>query len=293
MPRPPILCFGEILWDFLPEGLFAGGAPFNVAYHLKRQSADVRLVSAVGSDLLGDELLRRLRNWNMDTDFIARHPDLPTGYVRAILGESGDARYDITADVAWDKIVVNDEVLRAARSVRAMVFGSLAQRSSFNRTALDHLLTALAENDAAWRVFDVNLRAPHDDLELVRSLARRATLLKLNAGEAARLCDETTETPGREESHARALASTTGCPIICVTAGSRGAGLLREDRWHWEPGRPVEVIDTVGAGDSFLAALLMHLIGHRLSDAESLARACRTGEWVASQRGATPAYPAA
>jgi fructokinase len=127
----------------------------------------------------------------------------------------------------------------------------------------------------------------------VRALAPRATLLKLTAEEAARLCGETAERPGDEEAHARALANTTGCPIICVTAGSRGAGLLREGRWYREPGRPVDVVDTVGAGDAFLAALLLHLLAGKLSDADSLALACRTGEWVASRRGATPPYPKA
>jgi fructokinase len=288
--RPPlILCFGEILWDFLPAGLFPGGAPFNVAYHLKQQGADPRLVSAVGRDLLGDELLRRLHNWNMDTELIARHGDLPTGYVRATLGDRGDARYEITPHVAWDRIVMTGEAARAAQGARALVFGSLAQRSPENRLVLDRLLGSLPGD--AWRVFDVNLRTPHDDLERVRALAPHATLLKLNAGEAARLCGEPAETPGAEETHARDLARTTGCPIICVTAGDRGAGLLRDGVWHWEPACPVEVADTVGAGDSFLAALLTHLLGGRLTNAESLARACRTGEWVASQRGATPAYP--
>ncbi|CAM3061242.1 PfkB family carbohydrate kinase [Rariglobus hedericola] len=288
---PRILCFGEILWDFLPAGLFAGGAPFNVGYHLKQHGADVRLVSAIGRDLLGEELLLRLRNWDLDTELITRHSGLPTGYVRAVLGDNGDARYDITTSVAWDQIFMTQDVAQAAVGAQALVFGSLAQRSPFNRTVLNRIFDVLPGRDQAWRVFDVNLRAPHDDLELVRGLAPRATLLKLNAEEAARLCGEWEEIPGKEETHARSLHHIAGCPIICITAGSRGAGLLRDGVWHWEPGRPVEVVDTVGAGDSFLASLLTHLLQRRLSDEESLARACRTGEWVASQRGATPAYP--
>jgi fructokinase len=290
MTSPRILCFGEILWDFLPEGLFPGGAPFNVGYHLKQHGADVRLVSAVGRDLLGDELLLRLRNWNMDTELITRHSGLPTGYVRAVLGENGDARYDITPSVAWDQIFMNHDVAQAASGAQALVFGSLAQRSPFNRTVLNRLFDVLPGRDAAWRVFDVNLRAPHDDLELVRALAPRATLLKLNAEEAARLCGNSDSPSNREEQHARALHSTTGCPIICITAAERGAGLLRDGTWYWEPGRPVQVADTIGAGDSFLASLLIHLLA-KVPEPEALARACRTGEWVATHRGATPAYP--
>lgn len=289
MTSPRILCFGEILWDFLPAGLFPGGAPFNVGYHLKQLGADVRLVSAVGRDLLGDELLVRLRNWNLDTDLITRHSGLPTGYVRAVIGENGDARYHITPGVAWDQIFMNQAVARAAGGAQALVFGSLAQRSPFNRTVLHRIFDILPGRDSAWLVFDVNLRAPHDDLELVRELAPRATLLKLNAEEAARLCRLSGETSGHEEKHARALRHTTGCRLICITAAERGAGLLRDGVWYWEKGRPVDIADTVGAGDSFLASLLIHLLA-KVPEAEALARACRTGEWVATQRGATPAY---
>ncbi len=287
---PRILCFGEILWDFLPAGLFPGGAPFNVGYHLKQHGADVRLVSAVGRDLLGEELLLRLRNWNMDTELITRHSGLPTGYVRAVLSDNGDARYDITPSVAWDQIFMNLDVAQAAQGAQALVFGSLSQRSPFNRTVLNRIFDVLPGRDSAWRVFDVNLRAPHDDLELVRGLAPRATLLKLNAEEAARLCGDPADTTGREEQHARDLHRTTGCPIICITSAARGAGLLREGQWYWEIGLPVEVSDTIGSGDSFLSSLLIHLLA-KVPEAESLARACRIGEWVASQRGATPAYP--
>lgn len=283
-----MLCFGEILWDFLPAGLFPGGAPFNVAYHLHRLGAQVHLVSAVGRDLLGDELLRRLSHWGLDTDAITRHQGLPTGYVVATLNDTGDASYEITPSVAWDQILINEDATRAAMQARALVFGSLAQRMPFNRAALERLLAVIPAE--AWRVFDVNLRPPHDDLDLVHHLARQATLLKLNAAEAARLVDGGDEEPGREEADARALADRSGCPTVCVTAGARGAGLLRAGSWHWESGRAVAVADTIGSGDSFLAALVTHLLTGRLSDGESLAHACRLGEWVASQRGATPAY---
>ena len=287
-PKPTILCFGEILWDFLPDGLFPGGAPFNVAYHLHRHGAEVKLISAVGRDLLGDELLRRIKAWGLSTDTIALHQGLPTGYVRAELSAQGDATYDITTSVAWDQITTDQDSLQPAMTAQALVFGSLSQRSVFNRAALDRLLATLPAE--AWRVFDVNLRPPHDDLPLVRELAGKSTLLKLNAAEAARLVDDGDEAAGREEADARALADQFGPGTVCITAGSRGAGLLRDGQWHWEPGREVEVADTVGAGDSFLASLLSGLVGGRLSAADCLRHATRLGEWVASQRGATPDY---
>lgn len=288
---PPLLCFGEILWDFLPDGLFLGGAPANVAYHLSRHGREVRVISALGRDILGDEALRRLRHWEMDTEHVARHIGLPTGNVVATLGESGDARYEITTGVAWDQIPVDMGVIQSATTAAALVFGTLALRSAFNRASLDRVLAVLP-SDAA-RVFDVNLRAPHDDLDLARALAPRATVLKLNAAEAARLADDPRgETPGAEEAHARALHDRHGCPLVLVTAGARGAGLLRDGRdWSWELGRPVEVADTIGSGDGFLANFLHHLLSGRSSDGELLARACRHGEWIATRRGATPAYP--
>lgn len=282
------LCFGEILWDFLPDGLFPGGAPFNVAYHLHQHGAVVRLASAVGDDVLGAELRRRLARWGLTTDTVARLADRPTGTVLAHVTPTGDAHYEITADVAWDAIPASPAVLTAARQTDVLIHGSLAQRSAANRATLAQLQAALPAG--AWRVFDVNLRPPHDDLALVRELARDATVLKLNAEEASRLAG-LPAAPGRadEEPAARELARATGASMVCITAGARGAGLLREGRWSWEPGRPITVADTVGAGDAFLAALVTHLqAGAETSVA--LARACRLGEWVASRRGGTPAY---
>ena len=288
--RPSLLCFGEILWDFLPAGLFPGGAPFNVAYHLHRQGTGVLVVSAVGCDLLGDELRRRLEGWGLDTGGIARHPDLPTGHVRATVSARGDASYEIVANVAWDRITLTAEVLQRVHTAAGLIYGSLSQRSLHNLAALHQLLAVLPAG--AWRIFDVNLRPPYDDPDLVNRLAAGATLLKLNAAEAARLVSGQSESAGREEADARTLAARTGCPTVCITAGDRGAGLLRSGQWHWEAGRPVAVADTVGSGDAFLAALVISLMGAKLSDAACLARACRIGEWVATQHGATPEYPA-
>jgi fructokinase len=290
MPDAPanVLCFGEILWDFLPDGAaFPGGAPFNVAYHLRRLGAAPVIVSAVGRDELGEKLLRRLEAWSIATEGIARHAELPTGVVRATIGANGDARYAIATGVAWDRIEINEPTLRAAAQAQALVFGSLAQRSPENQAALHQLLDALPRT--AQRVFDVNLRPPHDDLDVVRRLAKRAEVLKLNADEAARLTGIAVERP---EAQARALQAGTGCAVIVITSGARGAGLLRDERWKWEAARPVLVADTVGAGDAFLAALVAQLLT-KIPDDALLARACRLGEWVASQRGATPEYTAA
>jgi len=300
-PRPTLLCFGELLWDFLPDGLFPGGAPFNVAYHLHQHGIDARIVTAIGSDILGEEFLLRIRAWGLPTDTIASHEALPTGYGRVALSPSGEARYAFASNTAWDRILINTAAQAAAARARGIVFGSLALRSPENHSALDQLLASLPAN--AWRVFDVNLRPPHDDLSLVNSLAPQATLIKLNAAEAARLAHSDPEIPGSEEADARALAARWSTDAksseaantqktICITCAERGAGLLHNGQWYFEAGRPVSVADTVGAGDSFLAALLAALLLEEKSPAAALAAASRIGEWVATQRGATPRYGA-
>lgn len=287
--RSTVLCFGEILWDFLPVGLFPGGAPFNVSYHLNQLGVEVHLLSGLGRDKLGDELVRRLRGWNISTNLITFHNGLPTGTVVAATSASGDATYEITESVAWDQILIDEDTVRIAYGSDALVFGSLALRSKVNCTALDRILTVLP--DSALRVFDVNLRSPHDDLELVRQRAKQADLLKLNAQEAARIVLNTDEEqPGGEEALARALALDCGSAHVCITSGARGAGLLSADEWHWEDGRKVDVMDTIGSGDAFLARLLSHILAKDLSPQESLASACRHGEWVAQKIGATPNY---
>lgn len=288
MKTPPVaLCFGEMLWDCLPQGRFAGGAPLNVGYHLARLGWRVAPVSAVGADPLGMELIEKLGGWGIETFGVAVWPEAPTGTVEVVLDEAGKPCYDIRADVAWDSVWANDRVIEEAQRADALIFGSLAQRSPSNRRALSALLRAATK---ALKVFDVNLRPPFDDLALVRALAEDADLVKLNDEELARLTDGATGLEAAEEG-ARALSRELGVDSICVTCGALGAGLLRGGRWWPEPGRPAEVADTVGAGDAFLAALVAGLRG---GDAEpqALAIACRLGEWVAARPGATPPYRA-
>jgi fructokinase len=288
--RNSVVCFGEILWDFLPDALYLGGAPLNVAYHLHRLGISVDIVSAIGSDVLGDEAARRLEQGGLSTGAIVRDFSRPTGYVRAILNTAREARYEFAANVAWDEIVLNAVAKEKARAAKAVVFGSLAQRATSNRAALEDLLKVVPKT--SWRVFDVNLRPPFDDLARVEELMPRANVLKLNASEAARLAANEPEWPGREEIHARELAARSRCQTVCITAGDRGAGILLNDAWQWEPGMPVVVADTVGAGDAFLAALIAQLVNGETNRATLLRFASRLGEWTAAHRGATPAYDA-
>lgn len=281
------LCFGEMLWDMLPQGRFAGGAPFNVGYHLSSLGWRSVPVSAVGDDPLGHELLGLLEVRGMDPRGVAVLKGTPTGTVAVELDRDGKPRFEIRRDVAWDAVPVPDHVIEAARSADVVVFGSLAQRTTANRQSLGRLLAASVR---AMKVFDVNLRPPHDDEKIVRELFSSADLIKLNDEELDRLTD-CGNSKGAIETGARMIGEMAPDRAVCVTCGAVGAGLLWNKRWHWEPTRPVSVVDTVGAGDAFLAALVAGL-ENGWPAADALSGACRLGEWVASRSGATPAYRA-
>jgi fructokinase len=282
---PSVICFGEVLWDSLPRGLFPGGAPMNVAYHLQQLGARPLPITAVGRDQLGEELLRRMNTWGVDTSGVTVHPTKATGQARVTI-VSGSPRFEIVEDVAWDWIEIPPAVLANAPQSAAVVFGSLAQRSEHNRqqltNLLDHCPTAL-------KVFDVNLRAPYDSAERAWALAQRADLIKLNDQELSSLLNE--DIPPADLAEAvRRFAQRAGVGKICLTAGATGAGLLLDGEWFWEAAQPAPVRDTVGAGDSFLAALLSGLLLGKNPPAEILRRACRLAEFVVTQDGATPDY---
>ncbi len=280
-----ILCFGEILWDSLPAGLFPGGAPVNVAYHLGRLGLRPLPMTAVGRDFLGEELLRRMRRWDMDTACVTTN-DRPTGAVLVELNAAGIPQFNILEQVAWDAIELNAAAREAARQARAIIYGTLAQRCAPNRERVLELFDLAPQ---ALRVFDVNLRPPADDPEVIQLLAARAQVIKLNHDELHRL------TGGRFhaedcEPAAREFSQSTGCGTICVTAGPRGAGLLMDGAWHWADARPVQVRDTVGSGDSFLASLTRSLLSGDVAPQRMLEQACRLAEFVATQDGAMPPY---
>ena len=176
--------FGEILWDCLPSGRHAGGAPFNVAAHLAQLGVPVALISAIGRDPLGDEILQVARDKSVNVDFVSRvRIGLPTGTVIATLDEKGNATYELVQPAAWDEIKVSAKALTAVAKARALTFGSLAGRSPYNIEQLDRLLDVRGP----LKFFDVNLRPPFVDPPLVIDLAKRADVIKLNDGEVGKL----------------------------------------------------------------------------------------------------------
>src|SRR6202171_3985683 len=176
--------FGEILWDCLPSGRHAGGAPFNVTAHLAQIGVSASLISCVGRDSLGDEILKVARDKGVNTQFITRaRIGLGTGMVLVTVDAKGNATYELVQPAAWDEIRVPTKALEAVSKARALIYGSLAGRSPYNLDQLAKLLDV----KGPLKFFDVNLRPPFADPPLVMELAKRADVLKLNDGEVGEL----------------------------------------------------------------------------------------------------------
>jgi fructokinase len=284
--RPTVVCFGEVMWDCVPRGLFLGGAPVNVAWHLCRQGVRALPVTGIGRDFLGAEMRRRLTAGGVDLRFVTETARWPTGTVQASLDKRGVPAFRIARHVSWDHIDPRPAI-RGTAAPSAVIYGTLALREPSNRRGLAALLRAWP---AAWRVVDLNLRPPFDTATAIDLALGEAQLLKLNEHELARLAGRSLPSALNLERDARRIASRHDIPRICVTAGERGAGLLWDGDWQWEPARPVAVRDTIGAGDAFLAGLLAALLARRQAPRLALAHACRMGEFVASRDGSMPLY---
>ncbi|MDQ6861648.1 MAG: carbohydrate kinase [Verrucomicrobiota bacterium] len=288
--------FGEMLWDCFPSGKHAGGAPFNVTAHLAQIGVSSALISSVGQDSLGDEILQVARDKKVDVKFVTRAPiGLATGTVLVRLDEHRNATYELVEPAAWDRIRVSDAAVEAVGQPRAFIYGSLAGRSSYNLEQLDRLLAV----KGPIKFFDVNLRPPFADPALVVELAKRADVLKLNDCELGLLArwirtdEEAAETPRGVASIARdceILAEATNVSRICVTRAEEGAALWVDGQLASAPAPHVEVRDTVGAGDAFMAGLVVGLT-RGTEPRQLLENACRLGAYVASHYGATPLLP--
>src|SRR5947199_810953 len=254
MDSAEILCVGEVLWDALPAGLFLGGAPFNVACHLRAAGWRVSMVSRVGADRLGEEVLRRAAWYGVGTELIQIDRERPTGLVRAVIDDSENAEYELLEPAAWDAIEWSDELVRRAGAARALVFGTVAQRHKTSRDTIERLWET-----SALLVFDANLRPPYDDQAVVRRSLKHANVVKVTEREL-RTISQWFALEGTLRERAAGLAEQFDCETVCVTRGRDGAVLWREGRWTEESGYGVEVRDTVGAGDAFLALLLAGLL---------------------------------
>lgn len=282
-----VLGVGEVLWDLLPGGAQLGGAPANFACHARALGADAAVVTRVGRDARGREILDRLQALGLPSSLVQVDETRPTGTVSVELEGDGVPRFTIHEGVAWDSLLAPEPALAAAGGADAVCFGSLAQRHEPARSSVQALVAATPA--AALRIFDVNLRQQHYSREVVEQSLRLANVLKLNDGELPVLAS-LFGLDGEAEAQLDALARRFELRLVALTRGGHGS-LLRGDAGSSEhPGVPAQVEDTVGAGDAFTAALAMGLLlGWPLDEVN--ARANEVAAHVCTFAGATPPLP--
>lgn len=279
-----ILCFGEILWDNLPSGPVEGGAPMNVALHLSRFGIKSSIASSVGNDKKGINLLAFLKQSGLRTDLIQVHKWLPTSEVLVFLDEHNTASYEICAPVAWDEILLTQELIEEAKASTAIVFGSLASRGAISKNTL----SALLNDQNILKIMDVNLRPPYDTEETVKPLLEKSDIVKLNDDELMKITGWY-QISGTLEESILSFGNLLDLETLIVTMGKHGAYVLHKDELCYHQGFKVETEDSVGAGDAFLAGFLAAFFdGKNLNTA--LTEASAIGAFVASQPGATPNY---
>ena len=277
---PNVVCFGEVLWDVFPDHKKIGGAPLNVALRLNSFGINAKIISCVGNDDNGKGLIDYIKVNNLDTTTIQINDQFQTGCVNVTLDEKGSASYEIAYPVAWDKIQLTDIFRESVQASDAFIYGSLACRDEISKNTLLQLLS-----NAKFKVLDVNLRSPHYTIPLLIELMNKADFIKCNDEELKEICAELNSSDQKLEDQIKFLSKYTNTNKICVTKGKDGAVLLYNDKLYVNKAYLVRVIDTVGAGDSFLAGLISKiLVGENPN--ESLDFACAIGAIVASKEGA-------
>lgn len=281
-----IVGMGEALWDCLPEGRKLGGAPANFAYHVGQFGWHSVVVSAVGNDALGDEILERIEGVNLDHK-ISR-VSYPTGTVQVTLSGDGIPSYEICENVAWDNIPWSESLETLAKHTKAVCFGSLAQRSAESRnTILRFLGTMDADTE---RVYDINLRQHFYSLEVIEESLRRATILKLNDEEIEVLQALLQITGTPEEVCRKIIERYETVKMVIFTCGAVCSYVFTADATSCVETPKVKVADTVGAGDSFTATFVaQYLKGKSIPEAHAIA--VQASAFVCTQNGAMPVFP--
>ncbi|MDH3456201.1 MAG: carbohydrate kinase [Gemmatimonadota bacterium] len=280
-----IVAIGEALWDVFPDQRRPGGAPCNVAFHAAQLGDRGVIITRVGGDADGDELVAYLRQRGVDTRYMQRDATRPTGTVVVKLTHISP-RYDITNDVAWDYIAPEDAASGLAAEADAICVGSLAQRSSTTRATIRQLLSDA--HGKALIVFDVNLRPPFTDPEVILTTFVAADVTKMSASEVAEV-----STMLDRPSLAQWLVESVGVQAVCVTRGEKGASITTSDGTVSVPGIEVDASagDPVGAGDAFTAAMTCALV-RQATPEQALVTANRYAALVATKPGAMPVLSA-
>jgi fructokinase len=284
---PLVVGIGEILWDILPDGRELGGAPANFAFHARALGASSMIVSAVGEDPPGRDILAQLGSRGLDLGGIAVVSGAPTGTVTVGLDAGGIPHYTIHEGAAWDVIPWTSSLGDLAARADAVCFGTLAQRAPVSRATIGAFLDATRPD--CLRILDLNLRQHYFGLQTVHGLLERATVLKLNDDELATLAGMLS-LPGPESRVLAGLLETYPLSLIALTKGPAGSRLFGRGVDLSTPGQLVETADTVGAGDAFTAALVAGML-RRKGWAEIGERANRVAAYVCSRKGAWPELP--
>ncbi len=283
-----VVGMGEALWDVLPEGKKIGGAPANFAYHVSQFGLPSCVVSAVGDDDLGREIIENFTAKGLK-QLIADVP-YPTGTVQVEIDQSGVPQYEIKENVAWDNIPYAERLESLAERTTAVCFGSLAQRNVVSRNTINRFLDVVSRNEENLIVFDVNLRQGFYNKEILCNSMKRCNILKINDEELVTV-SRMFGYPGIDlQDKCWILLGKYNLKMLILTCGINGSYVFTPGNVSFQPTPKVEVADTVGAGDSFTAAFISSVLkGKSVSEAHSLA--VRTSAFVCTEKGAMPTLP--
>tara|TARA_R110001606_G_scaffold56018_6_gene135971 strand:+ start:7266 stop:8147 length:882 start_codon:yes stop_codon:yes gene_type:complete len=277
-----IVCFGEVLWDVFPTHKKIGGAPLNVATRSKSFNNEVAIISAIGNDELGKLILEYLEEHQINKEYVQVLNDFETGSVTVTLNEKGAASYKIDHPKAWDKIQFTKSASDVVKHSDAFVFGSLITRDQVSKNTLYQLLEF-----GNYNVFDVNLRKPFYDKDVLIQSMEKADFIKFNDEELYEIAVFLGSNFNNLEQNMYFISEKTNTKHICVTKGEHGAVLLYDTQLFYNSGYKIKVADTVGSGDSFLGSLISKLIKGE-NPQKAIDFACAVGALVASKSGANP-----
>ena len=280
----PAICYGEILWDVLPDGPQPGGAPLNVAYHLNKIGVSTSIISKIGNDQNGDKLEGLLDQWGIKKHMLQRDSEYPTSQVIAKMNNGNEVSYEILFPVAWDFISNSEMIVKHLNASTYFIYGSLASRNDTSRETLFEIL----ESDVI-KVLDINMRPPYISKDLLQALLHKANIVKFNQAELEMTQMLFKSSSYNEAAQVKFIQDYFNIPEVIITKGEFGASYYNKDKSYHEWGTEVKVIDTIGSGDSFLAALLA---GHYLHEepGKILRNAIAMGAFIATKKGGCPEY---
>lgn len=283
-----IVGMGEALWDMLPEGKKIGGAPANFAYHISQFGLNSSVVSAIGDDKLGNEILENFNEKQLSYN-IQKVP-YPTGTVIVELDSNGIPKYTIKEGVAWDNIPFTNELEEMAKRTKAVCFGSLAQRSAVSRETINRFIDSMPTGNDVLKIFDVNLRQDFYTKEILCNSLSKCNILKINDEELVTV-SRMFGYPGIDlQDKCWILLAKYNLKMLILTCGVNGSYVFRPGEISFVETPVVDVIDTVGAGDSFTATFVAAIIkGHSIREAHKLA--VEVSAYVCTQNGAMPVLP--